>query len=88
MSNALLTFVVFAGLIFNTLIFVSVFLFRKRKPLDAFPRYQTWGYPYVPALAIFGMVMLLISTLVESLVPFAHWIGCLTRCLLTHYIRY
>lgn len=75
--NALLTFVVFAGLIFNTLIFVSVFLFRKRKPLHEFPRYQTWGYPYVPALAIFGMLMLLISTLVESLVPSLIGLGVL-----------
>lgn len=75
--NALLTFVVFAGLIFNTLIFVSVFLFRKSKPLHEFPRYQTWGYPYVPALAIFGMVMLLISTLIESLVPSLIGLGVL-----------
>jgi len=75
--NALLTFVVFAGLIFNTLIFVSVFLFRKRKPLAEFPRYQTWGFPYVPALAIFGMVMLLISTLIESLVPSLIGLGVL-----------
>ena len=75
--NALLTFVVFAGLIFNTLIFVSVFLFRKRKPLAEFPRYQTWGFPYVPALAIFGMVMLLISTLIESFVPSLIGLGVL-----------
>lgn len=87
--EALLTFVVFAGLIFNTLIFVSVFLFRKRKPLDAFPRYQTWGYPYVPALAIFGMVMLLISTLVESLVPSLIGLGVLLAAylLITYVIK-
>ncbi|MDA0871590.1 MAG: amino acid permease [Firmicutes bacterium] len=87
--NALLTFVVFAGLIFNTLIFVSVFLFRKRKPLEAFPRYQTWGYPYVPALAIFGMVMLLISTLVDSLVPSLIGLGVLLAAylLITYVIK-
>jgi len=67
--ESLLTFVVFAGLIFNTLIFISVFLFRKRKPLAEFPRYQTWGYPVVPALAIIGMVLLFIATLIESLLP-------------------
>jgi len=87
--NALLTFVVFAGLIFNTLIFVSVFLFRKRKPLHDFPRYQTWGYPYVPALAIFGMVMLLISTLIESLVPSLIGFGVLLAAylLITYVIK-
>lgn len=67
--ESLLTFVVFAGLIFNTLIFISVFLFRRRKPLSEFPRYQTWGYPVVPILAIIGMVLLFIATLIESLVP-------------------
>lgn len=87
--NALLTFVVFAGLIFNTLIFVSVFLFRKRKPLHEFPRYQTWGYPYVPALAIFGMVMLLVSTLIESLVPSLIGFGVLLAAylLITYVIK-
>ncbi len=67
--NALLTFVVFAGLIFNTLIFISVFLFRKRKPLTKYPRYQVIGYPVIPAVAILGMVMLLIATIIESTVP-------------------
>jgi APA family basic amino acid/polyamine antiporter len=87
--NALLTFVVFAGLIFNTLIFISVFLFRKRKPVEAFPRYQTWGFPYVPALAIFGMVMLLISTLVDSLVPSLIGLGVLLGAylLITYVIK-
>jgi basic amino acid/polyamine antiporter, APA family len=64
----LLTFVVFGGLIFNTLIFISIYLFRKRNPELERP-YKVIGYPYVPALAILGMVLLIISTLVESLVP-------------------
>lgn len=76
--NALLTFVVFAGLIFNTLIFVSVFLFRKRIPLEQRPSaYQVWGYPVVPIIAIVGMVMLLIATLFESLVPSLIGVGVL-----------
>lgn len=76
--DALLTFIVFAGLIFNTLIFISVFLFRKRMPVDQYPRaYKVWGYPYVPILAIVGMGMLLISTLVESLVPSLIGVGVL-----------
>ncbi len=67
--NALLTFVVFAGLIFNTMIFISLFRFRKTKPVDAYPRYQVFGYPTVPLIAIFGMILLLISTLIESFIP-------------------
>jgi APA family basic amino acid/polyamine antiporter len=64
----LLTFVVFTGLIFNTLIFVSVFIFRKKQP-DIKRPYKVWGYPYVPAIAIIGMVGLFIATLIEDLVP-------------------
>lgn len=67
--EALLTFVVFAGLIFNTLIFIALFKFRKTKPVENYPRYQVWGYPYVPAIAIFGMMLLLTATLIESFVP-------------------
>jgi basic amino acid/polyamine antiporter, APA family len=64
----LITFVAFGGLIFNTLIFISVFLFRKREPERVRP-YKVWGYPVVPIVAIIGLVLLLIAALVESLVP-------------------
>jgi APA family basic amino acid/polyamine antiporter len=64
----LLTFVVLTGLIFNTLIFISVFIFRKKQPNLMRP-YKVWGYPYVPIIAIVGMVGLFIATLVEDLVP-------------------
>ena len=64
----LLTFVVFGGLIFNTLIFISIFIFRKKnKDLDR--PYKVWGYPYVPIIAIIGMLSLLVATLIESFVP-------------------
>ncbi len=75
--ESLLTFVVFAGLIFNTLIFISLFRFRKTHPVDQYPRYQVWGYPYVPALAIFGLLILLIATLIESLIPSLIGVGVL-----------
>jgi basic amino acid/polyamine antiporter, APA family len=65
--NDLLTYVVFTGLIFNALIFYSVFLFRKRKPMNEYPRsYQVWGYPWVPSIAIVGMGLLLIATIIEN----------------------
>ncbi|HBY65255.1 MAG TPA: amino acid permease [Acholeplasmataceae bacterium] len=64
----LLTFVVFGGLIFNTLIFISIFIFRKKnKDLDR--PYKVWGYPYVPIIAVIGMLSLLVATLIESFVP-------------------
>jgi len=64
----LLTFVVFGGLIFNTLIFISIFIFRKKnKDLDR--PYKVWGYPYVPIIAIIGMLSLLVATLIESFIP-------------------
>jgi basic amino acid/polyamine antiporter, APA family len=64
----LLTFVVFGGLIFNTLIFISIFIFRKKNK-DLERPYKVWGYPYVPIIAIIGMLSLLVATLIESFVP-------------------
>jgi len=61
----LLTYVVLGGLIFNTLIFISVFIFRKRYPELERP-YKVWGYPYVPIVAIIGLMMVLIATIIES----------------------
>jgi APA family basic amino acid/polyamine antiporter len=75
--EALLTFVVFAGLIFNTLIFIALFKFRKTKPVLDYPRYQVWGYPYIPGIAIFGMVLLFIVTLIESFIPSMIGVGVL-----------
>ena len=81
--ESLLTFVVFTGLIFNTLIFISVFLFRKREPNHPRP-YKVWGYPYVPAIAIVGMVGLFIATLVEDLVPSLIGLGVLVVAYLVY----
>jgi len=64
----LLTFVVFGGLIFNTLIFISIFIFRKKNK-DLERPYKVWGYPCVPIFATFGMLSLLVATLIESFVP-------------------
>lgn len=61
----LVTFVAFGGLVFNTLIFASVFIFRKRMPNLDRP-YKVWGYPVVPIINILVMIGLLVSTLLES----------------------
>lgn len=66
--NYLLTLILFGGLIFNTLIFFSIFKFRKTMK-EAKRTYAVWGYPYVPAFAIAGMVILLVATLINSFVP-------------------
>jgi len=63
--EALLTFVVFGALIFNLLIFISVFIFRKRDPNLERP-YKVWGYPIVPMVAIIGMVLLIVATTIED----------------------
>jgi len=67
--EALLTFVALPGLIFNTLIFLSVFKFRKTHPIKEHPRYQVWGYPTIPIISIVSMGVLLIATLIVSFVP-------------------
>lgn len=66
--DALLTFVLLPALIFNTLIFISVFKFRIKQP-DLPRPYRVWGYPVVPALAIAGMLLLLVTTIINSFIP-------------------
>jgi APA family basic amino acid/polyamine antiporter len=63
--NYLLSIILFGALIFNTLIFLAVFKFRKTMPKAERP-YRVWGYPYVPSLAIFGMLILLVVTFMNS----------------------
>jgi APA family basic amino acid/polyamine antiporter len=63
--NFLLSIILFGGLVFNTLIFLSVFKFRKTMPKAERP-YRVWGFPYVPRLAILGMLILLVVTMINS----------------------
>ncbi len=74
--DTLLTFVLLPALVFNTLIFFSVFIFRKTMPKAERP-YRVWGYPVVPAIAIVGMVILLVTTFINSLVPSLIGLGVL-----------
>jgi basic amino acid/polyamine antiporter, APA family len=62
--DALLTIILFGALIFNTLIFFSIFKFRKTLP-NADRPYKVWGYPLVPRLAILGMFILLVVTFIN-----------------------
>ena len=72
----LLTFVVFGGLIFNILIFIGVFILRKRLP-DVDRPYKVPFYPIIPVIAIIGMLGLIVSTLITSLVPSLIGLGVL-----------
>ena len=74
--DTLLTFVLLPALVFNTLIFFSVFIFRKTMPNAERP-YRVWGYPVVPAIAILGMVILLVTTFINSLIPSLIGLGVL-----------
>lgn len=61
----LISLIAFGGLAFNTLIFASVFVFRKRNPELERP-YKVWGYPGSVVVVIVITVILLIATYVES----------------------
>jgi basic amino acid/polyamine antiporter, APA family len=63
--NFLLSIILFGALVFNTLIFLSVFKFRKTMP-EAERPYRVWGFPYVPRLAILGMLILLVVTMIND----------------------
>jgi APA family basic amino acid/polyamine antiporter len=63
--NFLLSIILFGALVFNTLIFLSVFKFRKTMP-EAERPYRVWGFPHVPRLAILGMLILLVVTMINS----------------------
>jgi basic amino acid/polyamine antiporter, APA family len=64
----LVTLVAFAGVAFNILIVVSLFLFRKKYP-DLERPYKTFGYPFVPALTVVLLVGILIATIAQNPTP-------------------
>ncbi len=61
----LISMVAFGALVFNTLIFISLFIFRKKMP-DAERPYKVWGYPYLPVVAIAITLFLLVATFAED----------------------
>ncbi len=62
----LISLIAFSGLLFNGLIFLSLFIFRKRYPNKERP-YKVWGYPYLPAFAILVTGLLLVAVYVEDI---------------------
>lgn len=64
--DQLTTLVTFSSLIFNALIFMSIYIFRKRNPEMERP-YKVWAYPATPAIAIIVMVGMIINTLMTDM---------------------
>ncbi len=62
----LISMVAFGALVFNTLIFVSLFIFRKTMP-EAKRPYKVWGYPILPIITIGITLLLLIATFAEDI---------------------
>lgn len=61
----LITYVIFAAIIFYIAAVASVFTLRKKRP--ELPRpYKTWGYPVMPLLFIVTLLGLLINTVVNK----------------------
>jgi len=63
--NQLITFVIFAAVLFYALAGSSVIVLRRRHP--EWPRpYRTWGYPFTPILYVSVCVVVLVNTLVQQ----------------------
>nr|MDA3932352.1 amino acid permease [Mycoplasmatota bacterium] len=62
----LISMVAFGALVFNTLIFISLFIFRKKMP-EANRPYKAWGYPILPAITILITLLLLVATFAEDI---------------------
>ena len=58
--DVLTSFVIFGSVTFETAAVATIFVFRRRIPITPENRpYRCWGYPFVPALyiAIMGLVL-------------------------------
>ncbi len=62
----LISLVAFAGLVFNTLIFIGLIILRRRQPQLNRP-YKVWFYPILPAITIILTLLLLVALFVESI---------------------
>ncbi len=65
--NILSDFAMFGAIIFETLAIASIFVFRRRLP-DAERPYRCWGYPWVPAVYVAIMTLVLVNTFWEQTV--------------------
>jgi APA family basic amino acid/polyamine antiporter len=61
----LITFVMFAIIVFWMITAASVFVFRKKYP-DMPRPYKTWGYPVIPIVFILATLGIIINTIAEQ----------------------
>jgi len=81
----LISLIAFGALVFNTLIFIGLFIFRVREPEKERP-YKVWLYPYLPAFTILITIGLLVAMFVESIVPSLIGTGIIVASLPVYYI--
>ena len=63
--DQLTSMVVFIGMLFNVLVILSVFIYRKKYPNIDRP-YKTWGYPVTVIITVLIFVGLMINTFIED----------------------
>ena len=61
----LFTWVTFASVAFGVLGGLAIFALRRKRPEAPRP-YRTWGYPWVPALFVLGLGVLIVNTVAEK----------------------
>ena len=63
--DQLTSMVVFIGMLFNVLVILSVFIYRKKYPNIDRP-YKTWGYPATVIITVLIFLGLMINTFIED----------------------
>lgn len=63
--DQLTSMVVFIGMLFNVLVVVAVFIYRRRYPVLERP-YKVWGYPVTVVITILLFAGLMINTFIED----------------------
>ena len=79
----LIALVAFGGLVFNSLVFVALFLFRRKNPTPS-EGYSVPGYPYLPAVTIGITLILLVVIFFQN--PLSSLVG--TAVILLSYPLY
>lgn len=70
--DQLTSLVVFSGMIFNVLVVMAVYVYRKKFP-DLERPYKLWGYPFTLIITVLLFAGLMINTLIED--PITAMIG-------------
>lgn len=63
--DQLTSMVVFIGMLFNVLVILTVFIYRKKYPNIDRP-YKTWGYPVTVIITVLIFIGLMVNTFIED----------------------